>query len=84
MLVWSGTSGMMWDMSDDQTSEPGAEPAVPDPAALSRDPAAFQQAHAKYGGYLKEGGLPFEPEELEEDGIAGTPAADADGDDAES
>jgi len=40
---------------------------LPDLSGLANDPKRFQEAHKKYGGYLKEGGLPFEPEELEDD-----------------
>ncbi len=50
-------------MSSESTSH-GDTP--PDPREVALDPAAFKKAHEKYGGYLQEGGLPFEPEELDE------------------
>ena len=51
--------------ADDAPDQPGAP--VPPDTRLAEDPEAFRKAHEKYGGYLKEGGLPFEPEELDED-----------------
>ncbi|MBC7643587.1 MAG: hypothetical protein H7123_00570 [Thermoleophilia bacterium] len=55
----------------DDGATPGTEahgtPALPDLSGLANDPERFQEAHKNYGGYLKEGGLPFEPEELDDD-----------------
>lgn len=49
-----------------EPQDPAATPddIAPDAASLASDPEAFRKAHAKYGSYLKQGGLPFEPEEL--------------------
>ncbi len=38
--------------------------AAPDPVT---DPSGLAKAHGRYGGYLRSAGLPFEPEELEEE-----------------
>lgn len=57
--------------ADDAADQTGA-PTPPD-TRLTDDPEAFRKAHEKYGGYLKEGGLPFEPEELDDD----EPASDS-------
>lgn len=60
------------------SSKPATEPDdvptdAPDPAGLTRDPEALKQAHSRYGNYLKKVGLPFEPEEFDDDATEPAP-----------
>lgn len=77
----SRRSGHDADMNTDDTPDTPS-PVPPDTSEVTQNPDAFRKAHERYGGYLKEGGLPFEPEELadEEDSPPAAPdSASTDG-----
>ena len=60
--------------TDDTPDTPAPEP--PDTREVTQNPDALRKAHERYGGYLKEGGLPFEPEELADEDDAPSAAQD--------
>lgn len=49
----------------------GDQPAVP----KTPDPEKLRSSHSKYGEYLKKAGMPFEPEELDDEQPAASDAA---------
>ena len=57
-------------------TEPPETPKIPDPDQLKRDPQALHDAHGTYGSYLQQAGLPFEPEEMEEEEDEGESTAE--------